>query len=261
MSFGEKLAKYFNEHNMDQKELAKMLGVREQTISTYITKKNNPTYDRFMEICSKLGVDANYFMDDELKNKLSKEVTSKELAPKDKHILDQYRNLTPNNKSIVDYIFGMEEEEVKPTKIYYFPVFFQSAAAGIGQLSETNDYQMEELKLKTIPKEAKFGMYIVGNSMETDIYENDIVLIDPSQTTPDELDGAIVVARFGEELVCKTLSVNIDTQTYDFTSNNSGASDKSRLNQKQGSFRLVGKVVRIIHANIIGEGIVTYHDD
>lgn len=73
--------------------------------------------------------------------------------------------------------------------------------------------------------------------------------------------GLFVFTETFKIFVGQKISVNNATQTYDFLSNNSGASDKSRLNQKQGSFRLVGKVVRIIHANIIGEGIVTYHDD
>lgn len=256
MTFGEILYKLRKNRDLKQIDVAKQIGVQKNTISNYENDISKPNYDKLVQLCNLFQVNPNDLMKEDLELDNEKEIPSDIQQLKDK-----YDHLTPNNKSIVDYIFGMEEEVVEPTKIYYFPVFFQSAAAGIGQLSETNDYQMEELKLKTIPKEAKFGMYIVGDSMETDIYENDIVLIDPSQTMPDELDGEIVVTRFGDELVCKTLSVNIDTQTYDFLSNNSGASDKSRLNQRQGSFRLVGKVVRIIHANIIGEGIVTYHDD
>lgn len=36
MSLGEKLEKYLEEHNIEQKELAKFLGVKEQTISVVI---------------------------------------------------------------------------------------------------------------------------------------------------------------------------------------------------------------------------------
>lgn len=260
--FIQRLIHLCKEKKLKPQQLRYHINVQSATITKWTKGELLPNPSVLIKLSQYFNCSTDYLLGlSDVREIVTSENLEKNIPPKDKHILDQYHHLTPNNKSIVDYIFGMEDDEVEPTKICYFPVFFQSAAAGIGQLSETNDYQMEELKLKTIPKEAKFGMYIVGNSMETDIYENDIVLIDPSQTTPDELDGAIVVARFGEELVCKTLSVNIDTQTYDFTSNNSGASDKSRLNQKQGSFRLVGKVVRIIHANIIGEGIVTYHDD
>lgn len=161
----------------------------------------------------------------------------------------------------VDYLLGLTDVEkrvIEPTKIYRFPVFYQSAAAGIGKLSEIDDYQMEEFQLKAVPKKAAFGMFIEGHSMETIIYENDIVLIDPSEKEPSNLDDEIVVARFGEELICKRLSVNDEDQTYDFISENSLDDDKSRYNQKQSGFKLVGKVVKIIHAHEIGIGIFNY---
>ena len=164
----------------------------------------------------------------------------------------------------VDYLMGrtsIKEVNTEPTIIFRFPIFYQSAAAGIGKLSETDDYQMEEFKLKTVPKKAVFGMYIKGHSMETIIYENDIVLIDPSVKNPSSLDDEIVVARFGEELICKRLSVNEDNQTYDFNSDNSSDQDKGRFNQKQNDFTLVGKVVKIIHAHEIGIGIFSYSED
>ena len=46
---------------MDQKELAELLGVKEQTISAYITKKNNPTYAIFVQVCTQLKIDANFY--------------------------------------------------------------------------------------------------------------------------------------------------------------------------------------------------------
>jgi SOS-response transcriptional repressor LexA len=164
----------------------------------------------------------------------------------------------------VDYLMGLtniEKIETEPKIIYRFPIFYQSAAAGIGKLSETNYYQMKELKLKSVPKKAVFGIYIEGHSMETIIYENDIVLIDPSIKEPSNLDDEIVVARFGEELICKRLSVNEDNQTYDFISENPDDKDKGRYNQKQSNFTLVGKVVKIIHAYETGFGIFSYSEE
>ena len=164
----------------------------------------------------------------------------------------------------VDYLLNrtnIRELNINPIIIYRFPVFYQSAAAGIGKLSQTDDYQMEEFKLKNVPKKAVFGMYIEGHSMETIIYENDVILIDPSENEPSSLDDEIVVARFGEELICKRLSVNEDHQTYDFNSENSDDKDKGRYNQKQSNFTLVGRVVKIIHAHELGNGLISYSED
>ena len=96
MSFGEKLAKYLKDNRMDQKELAKLLGVKEQTVSAYITEKINPTYVRFMQICSQLKIDANYFMDsyEEIIGIKSK------LNPEDQYIIDHYKSLTPHDREI-----------------------------------------------------------------------------------------------------------------------------------------------------------------
>ncbi len=164
----------------------------------------------------------------------------------------------------VDYLLGRTDIKglsAQSTTIYYFPVFYQSAAAGIGRLSETEEYQMEEFKLKSIPKKAVFGMYIKGHSMETNIYENDIVLIDPSAKVSIDLENEIVVALFGDELVCKRFSVNEDDQTYDFSSDNSADKDKGRFHQKRNNFTLVGKVVKILHAHETGNGLFTYSED
>lgn len=141
----------------------------------------------------------------------------------------------------------MEEEKVEPAKIYYFPVFFQSAAAGIGQLSNPNIYKMEEYELPSLTKKFAFGLYIEGDSMEDDILDNDIVLIDPSIIQPEELHDEVVVALFGEEIICKRLSVNSFEESYDFNSDNPNKEKESRKNQKQSDFKMVGKVVGVIH--------------
>lgn len=210
MSFGEKLAKYFNGHEMDQKELAKILGVREQTISAYITKKNNPTYDRFMEICNKLEVDANYFMDDELKNKLSKEVTSKELSTEDKHILTRYHNLPPNNKSIVDYIFGMEEEEVDlPDNTVHLldmgeltsiDTYIEKVSAGNGNTTVTGQKVSKLYPTTKVSSKATYAARITGDSMEPRFIDNDIIYVNDNRVPGH---GDIGVFTYNGETYCK----------------------------------------------------------
>lgn len=253
MSFGERL-KVAREHiGFTQPKLAGLIGYGTSTVSEYERGTNKPNLDTFIKLCNILNRSPNYFLQDytNIKEEL--------LNPEDKKVLNYYKSLTLHDKEIVDHIFKMEPEE--QPKIYRFPVFYQSAAAGIGKLSETEDYQMEEFELKTIPKKAVFGMFIKGHSMETILYENDIVLIDPSEKEPNSLDDEIVVARFGEELICKRLSVNEDKQTYDFNSENSLDKDKSRYDQEQSDFTLIGKVVKIIHAHETGIGNIIYSEN
>lgn len=253
MSFGERLKVAREQIGFTQPKLAGLIGYGTSTVSEYERGTNKPNLDTFIKLCNILNRPPNYFLQDytNIKEEL--------LNPEDKKVLDYYKSLTLHDKEIVDHIFEMEPEE--QPKIYRFPVFYQSAAAGIGRLSETDDYQMKEFKLKSIPKEAVFGMFIEGHSMETIIYEHDIVLIDPSVQEPSSLDDEIVVARFGDELICKRLLVNEDNQTYDFTSENPDDKDKGRFHQKQSNFKLVGKVVKIIHAHEIGFGIFNYSEE
>lgn len=253
MSFGERLKAAREEIGYNKTKLAGLIDYGVSTVSEYERGTNKPNLDTFINLCKILDRDPNYFLQDYVGNIKVK------LNPEDQQLVDKYNGLNKHDREIVDYILNMKAEE--PTKIYRFPVFYQSAAAGIGKLSETEEYQMKEFMLRTVPQKAVFGMFIEGHSMETIIYENDVVLIDPSIKEPGSLDDEIVVARFGEELICKRLSVNEDDQTYDFISDNSDDKDKGRYNQTQSNFTLVGKVVKIIHAHEIGIGIFSYSED
>ncbi len=261
-TIGERLKELRKKEKLTQQQLADKLGCSHQSISCYENNRHISKIQDFIEICKYFDKDM-YYLITGLKNNKGSEITLQE-----QQIISAYNNLIPNSdkQKIVNFIMGIGEYDtskiVKPdsTPIYRFPVFYQSAAAGIGKLSETEEYQMKEFRLRTVPQKAVFGMYIEGHSMETIIYENDVVLIDPSIKEPSSLDDEIVVARFGEELICKKLMINEDNQTYDFISENPDDKDKSRFNQKQSDFTLIGKVVKIIHAHEIGIGIFTYSE-
>lgn len=253
MSLGERLKELRKQRRLTQQELAQQIGCSHQTISKYEKDENMEKIKVISSLSDFFGVSTDQL----IKGTVSQNIG--EISVDEEKFISKYRCLSHHDKEIVDHIFNMQPEE--PSKIYRFPVFYQSAAAGIGKLSETEDYQMEEFELKTIPKKAVFGMFIKGHSMETILYENDIVLIDPSEKEPNSLDDEIVVARFGDELICKRLTINEDNQTYDFNSENPNDKDKGRYNQEQSNFTLVGKVVKIIHAHETGFGNITYSED
>ncbi len=249
MSFGEKLAKYLKDNKMDQKELAKLLGVKEQTVSTYITGKNNPTYARFMQICSQLKIDANYFMDsyDD-----STETTSK-LTPEDKYIIDHYKSLTPHDKEIVDHIFKMEPEE--PSKIYRFPVYEQQAAAGAGITGRDGKFTMENIFTDDIPQNAVFGVHIKGESMINidsdfnveDVPDNSFVLLN-SKVSQSDLNKTIVVASINNEVICKYFLVEQDGVHF-YSLNRKEHADDDRFAKSPDEYRIIGQVVKVIKPN------------
>ncbi|RKI76661.1 helix-turn-helix domain-containing protein [bacterium 1xD42-87] len=255
--FTQRLILLCQEKNITPQQLRHYISVKSATITQWTKGQLLPNCSTLQELSKFFNCSIDYLLG---LTDIEDIITSKNLKtniPKEyQHIIERYKSLSVHDKEIVDHIFSMKQEDT--TKIYLFPVFYQSAAAGIGRLSETDDYNMEELQIMNIPKEAKFGMYIEGHSMETTMYEHDIVLIDPVQNDPSNLDDKIVVARFGDELICKRLSVNENNQTYDFNSENSLDKDKGRYDQKQSNFTLVGKVVKIIHAHKTGFGNITY---
>lgn len=253
MTFGEILYRLRKEKDLKQEEIAMKIGVKKNTVSNYENDISKPHYEQLVKLCNLFHVSPNHLMEEDLDID-----NENELPPDVQQLKDKYDKLTDHDKSIVDYILKMEEESIEPVHIYCFPVFYQSAAAGVGRLSETEEYQMEEFELKSVIPKAVFGMYIKGHSMEPNILENDVVLIDPSAKVLSELQDEVVIALFGEELVCKRLSINNDDQTYDFVSDNTKDKDKGRFHQKQGDFKLVGKVVHVIHAQTIGNGIINY---
>lgn len=250
-NIGDRLREIRLNKGFTQGQLAEKLQCSDKAISCYENNKNlDKVYD-FQKICEYLDADINYLITGKQYS------VGREISKEEQQVLSAYNNLSDSDKRIVDFILKINEKEnKKPLEldniqnkktIYYFPIFYQSAAAGIGHLSETNQYQMEELELQSIPKNAKFGMYIKGNSMEKSIYENDIILIDPSAIISDVLNDEIVVALFGEELVCKRLSIDSVNQVYNFNSDNPNEKGKSRINQKCSDFKLIGKVVHVIH--------------
>ena len=246
MRFGEKLAIYLEKHNIEQKELANLLGVKEQTVSAYITKKNNPTYTRFMQICTQLKIDANYFMDDYDEDN---DITPK-LNPDDQYIIDCYKSLTPHDKEIVDHIFKMKPE--KPTIIYKFPVYEQQAAAGAGITGRDGKFTMENIFTNDIPQNAVFGVHIKGTSMMNidsnfnveNVPDNSFVLLNPKVSQSD-LNKTIVVASINNEVICKYFLIEQDGVHF-YSLNRKEHADDDRFAKSPNDYRIIGQVVKII---------------
>ncbi len=58
----EKLAEAIKQSGVTQTALAKLLGVRQQTISHYLKGDKMPALDTFANLCKILDVDTNYIL-------------------------------------------------------------------------------------------------------------------------------------------------------------------------------------------------------
>lgn len=251
MSFGKKLAEYLKNNNMDQKELAELLGVKEQTISAYITKKNNPTYARFVQICTQLKIDANYFIgnfDNE------KEAASK-LNLEDQYIIDHYKSLTPHDKDIVDHIFNMQTEKTtKPIIKYesiitedviYFPLVKQRASAGIGDPTHqlSNDSDKVCFPKNRVPEGASHAIIIDGFSMEPMFFDGQIVFIDAEKDCNDGDFGIFqVITPEKTDIYCKQLKYNEHGRRY-LHSISDRADDPEITESEETILECIGKII------------------
>lgn len=52
MRFGKQLAKYREENQIDQKDIAKLLEITPQTVSNYETGKNKIPYEKLIMLCN-----------------------------------------------------------------------------------------------------------------------------------------------------------------------------------------------------------------
>lgn len=65
MTFGEKLKKAMQQLDINQAQLVGMTGIGKSSISQYLSGKNIPTEERQKNIAVSLGLDPNYFEQDE----------------------------------------------------------------------------------------------------------------------------------------------------------------------------------------------------
>ena len=148
----------------------------------------------------------------------------------------------------VDYLMGLtdiEQRETEPSKIYRFPVFKQEAAAGVGILNNSDNYDMEEFRIDTIPNNAVFAMGIKGDSMfdeETGhIKDKAIVLVNPKDTGHE---GKIVIANLDGECVCKRYTTVEDH--VEFKSDNHLYQDENKDSRKYREPKVIGVVLGVI---------------
>lgn len=251
MSFGEKLAEYLKNNEMDQKELAELLGVKEQTISAYITKKNNPTYDRFVQICTQLKVDSNYFIGS-FNNE--KESESK-LNPEEQYIIDHYKSLTPHDREIVDHIFNMKTEE--PTKpiikfesivtddIKALPLVKQKASAGIGDPTHqlSNDADKVCFPKNVVPEGVTHAIIIDGFSMEPTFFNGQIVFINAEKECNDGDFGIFqVITPEKTDIYCKQLKYDDYGRRY-LHSTSTRADDPEFTESEDTILECIGKII------------------
>lgn len=240
MEFGTNLLQYAKNNNMNQKELAKKLQENEKTISSYIVGNSAPTYKKLVKICNKLNCDANTLMNGDI------EYQESTLQKSEEQLLQKYNQLSDSDRRVVDFILDGKEnniQEPNQVNIYRFPVFKQSAAAGVGDLSNPENYKMNEFIVDDIPSTVAFAMYINGDSMHNTIPDNATVLVEPVKYNY-VCDKDIVIASLDNKIVCKRYILKSDHIL--FLSDNKYRQYENKDSRNFNECKIIGKVLGYI---------------
>ncbi len=139
MSIGSRIKELREYNGLSRIDLAELLGVTIGAISNYENGVSSPKEPILFKIIEKLGCDANYLFQDEIKMPSDRNDVS---IPEYEYIT-KYRELDEHGKDIVDFILIKEwERSVKKSDIFSFnkeentKLFQLNAAHAIENASE-----------------------------------------------------------------------------------------------------------------------------
>jgi phage repressor protein C with HTH and peptisase S24 domain/DNA-binding XRE family transcriptional regulator len=193
---------------LTQKHVYEKLGVAQSTYSSWETGKAEPDLETTRVICEIINIS----MDDLLGVRTDSHLKTT-LRPDEKFIIETYRYLDNHGKEVINTLLILEKSrlgsDAKRFKIEEkipFKVYTQKASAGFGNyLSEDSDFDIFEVNADLIPPKAQFGIRISGESMEPQIQNGQIVLVEPAVQLENNDIGIFV---YDGEAFCKKLKVD-----------------------------------------------------
>ncbi len=252
MKFGKQLAKYRQDHNIDQKDIAKLLNVTPQTISAYETGANKIPYEKLIALCNHYKINPLNLLKSDLNFDIEK------VNQQEQQIIDAYYNLSDSDKRIVDYILNLESIQTKTKRIIryesiitedviYLPLVEQKASAGIGD--PTHQWSNESNKVcfpkNKIPEGTTHAIIVDGYSMEPTFFDGQIVFINAEKECNDGDYGIFqVITNEKADIYCKQLKYNECGKRY--LHSVSDRSDDPEFTEQEGIIlECIGKIISI----------------
>ena len=155
---------------LSQKDIYEWLGVSQSTFSSWETGKSAPPINVFLQLCIKYEIDniTDYFLSDGIGSRQ---------RVLDSRMLSKLADLPERGRAAVYNCLEFEYSNMRIaqiTKKRTLPVYFQPAAAGLGNYLGESNY--DEIELDA-PEAADAGIRISGDSMEPVIDDNEIVSV------------------------------------------------------------------------------------
>lgn len=202
MSFGTRLKEKREALGITQPQLAKTLGVSQSAVGSWETDVNSPRATILYDLFEILHCDANYLLQDEIKELYKNEATPDEFE----NIIKKYRYIakhSPNGVKTINAVLENEYaiaeqlekqkdriEELEATQATVIDIqtrlednirlieYHHSASAGTGVFILGNE-TVDHLPIPDTPENRKvdYAIKVSGNSMEPDYCDGDIVLV------------------------------------------------------------------------------------
>lgn len=190
---------YRESMGIEQKELARKLGVSANTVCNWETGISKPNINLLYPICEALNITLNelFDIDDPINPQSARE----------QMLLAKYRDLSEGHKYAVDKLIdSLERAEVIDdcpdiTELVYFT---RSLAAGLGDPTEFED-EGEPIFLYSSPEvdKADCVFSVSGNSMEPEFHDGDMVLVQRYPSCSEIKPGEIGAFITGNETYVK----------------------------------------------------------
>ena len=192
--------RFFRERmGVEQKELAKMIGVTGNAVSNWENGRGRPDLNLIPELCEALHITMYDLFG-------LKDPTEQYTAGEQMHI-EQYRELTPGHRTAVDQLMDtlirVQAAENAPL-LRRLTYYSRSLAAGFGDPTEFED-EGEPIWLYASREvdRADCVFTVNGNSMEPAYHDGDMVLVSRIPDAPDLQPGEVGAFITGNETYIK----------------------------------------------------------
>lgn len=195
----ERIRFYREKKGIEQKELAKQLGITGNSISNWETGRSRPDINLIPDICQILGISLNELFG--LPN------PPELFTRSEQSLIESYRSLSEGHQYAVDQMIASLMHVEKTTtipRIRTLMHFTRSLAAGTGDPTEFEDSSTQIfLYADRINSRANCVFTVSGDSMEPDYHDGDLVLVERIPDAPELRSGEIGAFIVGNETYIK----------------------------------------------------------
>ena len=233
---GSTLKEILNERGMTVSELARRLGVPQQTLYSMVKRDNQKVdFDLMIRICSELDVPVERMCDGTPAPELP--------SPKEWQLISRYRRLDDHGRELVDVIIDHElgrlsVEEEAPDETKVIPLYLTPAAAGYASPAFGDDFTDFEVPRSSA---ADFAVRISGDSMEPYIADGSVVLCKRGAII---YDGDVGLFFVDGDMKCKQYCQDYFGNVYLFSANRKRADADVEIRASSGvTIMCFGKVL------------------